>query len=53
MGRIHKKLNQPDEAMLRFITALDLDPKDRNLVKSKHPTATSLQHHHNTMITLS
>jgi anaphase-promoting complex subunit 3 len=34
MGRIHKRLNQPDAAMMRFITALDLDPKDRNLVKS-------------------
>lgn len=34
MGKIYKKLGKVDQAMLRFITALDLDPKDRNLVKS-------------------
>lgn len=34
MGRIYKKLNMHDKAMMRYITALDLDPKDRNLVKA-------------------
>jgi len=34
IGKIWKKLNQPDKAMMGFITALDLDPKDRNLVKA-------------------
>jgi len=34
MGKIYKKLGQTDHARLRFLTALDLDPKDSNLVKS-------------------
>ena len=36
MGRIYKKLNLPEEAMVNFSTALDLKPVsgDVNLIKS-------------------
>ena len=36
MGRIYKKLNLPEEAMVNFSTALDLKPAsgDVNLIKS-------------------
>uniref|UniRef100_A0A7S2RLV0 Uncharacterized protein n=1 Tax=Mucochytrium quahogii TaxID=96639 RepID=A0A7S2RLV0_9STRA len=33
MGKICKQLDKKDEAMLHFTTALDLDPKDSNLIK--------------------
>eukprot|EP01125_Pyxidicula_operculata_P012546 TRINITY_DN4120_c1_g1_i1.p1 TRINITY_DN4120_c1_g1~~TRINITY_DN4120_c1_g1_i1.p1 ORF type:complete len:787 (+),score=148.05 TRINITY_DN4120_c1_g1_i1:83-2362(+) len=34
MGKIYKKLNQPDKAMSCFTTALDLDSKSSNYVKA-------------------
>eukprot|EP00743_Colponemidia_sp_Colp-15_P008509 GILK01009256.1.p1 GENE.GILK01009256.1~~GILK01009256.1.p1 ORF type:complete len:672 (-),score=137.52 GILK01009256.1:61-2076(-) len=34
MGKIFKKLGKADRAMLHFTTALDLDPKDVNLIKA-------------------
>lgn len=34
MGKIHRKLRHNDEAMRHFVIALDLDPRDRNLIKS-------------------
>jgi tetratricopeptide (TPR) repeat protein len=37
MGKIYKKLGRLDLAMVRFVRALDLDPKDRNLVKAGTP----------------
>ncbi len=34
LGKIYKRLEQPEKAVVCFITALDLDPKDQNLVKA-------------------
>ena len=34
MGRVLKRLGRPEEAMRAFLTALDLDPKDNNLIKA-------------------
>jgi anaphase-promoting complex subunit 3 len=34
MGRVLKKLGRLDEAMKCFLTAMDLDPKDNQLIKS-------------------
>lgn len=34
MGRVLKRIGRPEEAMRCFLTALDLDPKDNNLIKS-------------------
>jgi anaphase-promoting complex subunit 3 len=34
MGKILKKLNRPEQAMRCFLTAMDLDPKDSQLIKS-------------------
>jgi anaphase-promoting complex subunit 3 len=34
MGKVHKRLGQPEKAMRCFLTALDLDPKDNNLIKA-------------------
>jgi anaphase-promoting complex subunit 3 len=34
MGKVLKPLGRPDEAMKCFLTALDLDPKDNQLIKS-------------------
>ena len=33
MGKVLKRLGQPEKAMRCFLTALDLDPKDNNLIK--------------------
>ena len=33
MGKVLKRLGQPAKAMRCFLTALDLDPKDNNLIK--------------------
>ncbi|KAL3785176.1 hypothetical protein ACHAW5_011201 [Stephanodiscus triporus] len=34
MGKVYKRLGQPAKAMRCFLTALDLDPKDNNLIKA-------------------
>ena len=34
MGKVLKRLRRPEEAMRCFLTALDLDPKDNNLIKA-------------------
>lgn len=34
MGRLYKKLKRPERAMRCFLDALDLDPKDTNLIKA-------------------
>lgn len=34
MGRVYKRLRQPDQAIACFTTAMDLDPKDRTTVKN-------------------
>mmetsp|Transcript_23768 Transcript_23768/g.35092 ORF Transcript_23768/g.35092 Transcript_23768/m.35092 type:complete len:787 (-) Transcript_23768:511-2871(-) len=34
MGRLHQRLGRPQKAMRYFLDALDLDPKDTNLIKS-------------------
>ncbi|KAL7546649.1 hypothetical protein ACHAWF_009983 [Thalassiosira exigua] len=34
LGKVHKRLGQPARAMRCFLTALDLDPKDNNLIKA-------------------
>jgi len=34
MGRLHKRLGRTDKALRCFLDALDLDPKDTNLIKS-------------------
>jgi len=34
MGKVLKRLGRPDQAMRCFLTALDLDPKDNQLIKS-------------------
>ena len=34
MGKVCKKLGKLDDAMMRFTFALDLEPKDNNLIKS-------------------
>lgn len=34
IGKIYKKLKQTDQAMKHFVIALDLDPRDRNLIKA-------------------
>jgi len=34
MGKVLKRLGKPEEAMRCFLTALDLDPKDNNLIKA-------------------
>lgn len=34
MGKVLKRLGRPDEAMKCFLTAMDLDPKDNQLIKS-------------------
>ena len=34
MGKVLKRLNRPQEAMKCFLTAMDLDPKDNQLIKS-------------------
>lgn len=34
MGKVYKRLGHPDKAMRCFLTALDLDPKDNNLIKA-------------------
>ncbi|KAL7529493.1 hypothetical protein ACHAXR_006563 [Thalassiosira sp. AJA248-18] len=34
MGKVQKRLGQPAKAMRCFLTALDLDPKDNNLIKA-------------------
>ena len=33
MGKVLKRLGQPAKAMRCFLTGLDLDPKDNNLIK--------------------
>jgi len=33
MGKVLKRLGQTEKAMRCFLTALDLDPKDNNLIK--------------------
>ena len=32
LGKVYKRLENPDQAMIAYLSALDLDPKDRNLV---------------------
>jgi anaphase-promoting complex subunit 3 len=34
MGKIYKKLGNVNEAMRHFTTTLDLNPKDKNVVKA-------------------
>ena len=34
IGKVHKKLGDNDAAMISFVRALDLDPKDNNLIKA-------------------
>ena len=34
MGKVLKRLGRPGQAMKCFLTALDLDPKDNQLIKS-------------------
>lgn len=34
MGKVYKRLGHPEKAMRCFLTALDLDPKDNNLIKA-------------------
>ena len=34
MGKVCKRLGLPERAMRCFLTALDLDPKDNNLIKA-------------------
>ena len=34
MGRVLKRLGRPEGAMRCFLTALDLDPKENNLIKA-------------------
>ncbi|KAL9191576.1 LOW QUALITY PROTEIN: hypothetical protein ACHAXT_001282 [Thalassiosira profunda] len=34
MGKVYKRLGRPEKAMMCFLTALDLDPKDNNLIKA-------------------
>ena len=34
MGKVLKRLGRPQEAMKCFLTAMDLDPKDNQLIKS-------------------
>ena len=34
MGNVHKKLGQVEEAMRCYMSALDLEPKDNNVIKS-------------------
>lgn len=34
MGKVLKRLGRPEKAMRCFLTALDLDPKDNNLIKA-------------------
>ena len=34
MGKVLQKLGKLDDAMMRFTFALDLEPKDNNLIKS-------------------
>jgi anaphase-promoting complex subunit 3 len=34
MGKVLKRLGRPEQAMRCFLTALDLDPKDNQLIKS-------------------
>ncbi|GMH81154.1 hypothetical protein TL16_g08843 [Triparma laevis f. inornata] len=34
IGNVHKKLGENDKAMVNFVMALDLDPKDNNLIKA-------------------
>ena len=34
MGKIYKKLGNINEAMMHFTTTLDLNPKDKNVVKA-------------------
>ena len=34
MGKVLKRLGRPEQAMRCFLTALDLDPKDNQMIKS-------------------
>ncbi len=34
MGKLYKKMEQPEEAILNLTTALDLDSKSDNLIKA-------------------
>ena len=34
MGRLYKRIGRPEKAMRCFLDALDLDPKDTNLIKA-------------------
>lgn len=34
LGKIYKKLKQPDKAMIYFTTAMDLDTKNVNTIKN-------------------
>jgi anaphase-promoting complex subunit 3 len=34
MGKVHKRLGQTEQAMKCFLTAMDLDPKENQLIKS-------------------
>jgi hypothetical protein len=34
MGKIYKKMNRVEDALLHFITALDLDPKSATSIKN-------------------
>ena len=35
IGKVHKKLGDSYKAMVHFVRALDLDPKDNNLIKQQ------------------
>ena len=35
IGKVQKKLGRTDEALKAFVTALDLDPKDSNMIKGR------------------
>jgi anaphase-promoting complex subunit 3 len=34
MGKVYKRLGQTEQAMKCFLTAMDLDPKENQLIKS-------------------
>ncbi|KAK1746344.1 anaphase-promoting complex subunit 3 [Skeletonema marinoi] len=34
MGKVYKRMGKPEKALRCFLTALDLDPKDNNLIKA-------------------
>lgn len=45
MGRLHQRLGRTQKAMRCFLDALDLDPKDTNLIKSAMEKMEDPQHH--------